>query len=46
MRFGSENNEETYDPRADLTGPIYLTKDGKIDIRDVALVGIHFGEEY
>ena len=44
IKFGAEEGEPNYDPRADLTGPTYLVPDGVIDMRDIALVAIHFGE--
>jgi len=44
--FGSRPGSPNWDPRADITGPTYLVPDGKVDMRDVALVAIHFGERY
>ena len=29
-----------------LTGPEYLVPDGEVDIRDIALMAIHYGEMY
>jgi hypothetical protein len=44
--YGSDytNATGTWDPRADITGPIYLVPDGKVDIRDVSLVANDFGK--
>jgi len=44
--FGSVKGDGRYDQRADITGPEYLVPDGKIDIRDIALITIHFEEIY
>lgn len=46
LSFGSLKGDGRYDPKADITGEIYLVPDDQIDIRDVALVAIHFGEDY
>ena len=42
-RFGTQEGDPNWDPKADLTGP-ENTPDGKVDIRDIALVASHYGE--
>jgi hypothetical protein len=44
LLFGSVEGDGTYDARADITGPTYLEGDGKIDMRDIALVASRFGD--
>jgi len=44
--YGSKPGDKNWNPKADITGPIYLVPDGKVDIRDIALVAKHFGERY
>jgi len=44
--FGSQPGDENWDPRADITGPIYGVPDGEVDMRDVSLPARHFGEIY
>jgi hypothetical protein len=41
--FGSRLGDPSWNPAADLTGPIPFVPDGIIDMRDVALVGKAFG---
>ncbi len=43
-KFGSHVGDGIYDARADLTGSTYLVKDDKIDIKDIALVALHYGD--
>jgi hypothetical protein len=44
MAFGSTPESPNWNPIADNTGPILLVPDGKVDMRDVALVARHFGQ--
>jgi PKD repeat protein len=42
--FGSYPGHERWNPDADITGPKYLTPDGTVDMRDIALISRNFGK--
>ncbi|MCJ7423031.1 hypothetical protein MUP01_02020 [Candidatus Bathyarchaeota archaeon] len=42
--FGSYPGHPRWDPRADITGPIYLVPDLRVDTRDVAMISKNFGK--
>jgi PKD repeat protein len=44
--FGSVPGDPLWNPRADITGPVYLVPDGVVDMRDVSLVARYFGQSY
>ena len=44
LLFGVDYPDPPYNPNMDLTGTILGRVDGKIYIRDLALVAKHFGE--
>jgi hypothetical protein len=42
--FGSSPGHPRWSPWADITGPVYLVPDEKVDLRDIALIAKHYGE--
>lgn len=43
--FGSTPGSPNWNPIADITGPVNLVPDGRIDMRDISLVARHFLEQ-
>jgi hypothetical protein len=44
--FGTVSGDILWNPHADITGPEYLVPDNKVDMRDISLIAMHFGENY
>jgi hypothetical protein len=44
--FSTLPGDTLWNPHADITGPEQLVPDGKVDMRDISLVVVHFGERY
>jgi parallel beta-helix repeat protein len=42
--FGAVPTSLTWNPNADITGPTYLHPDGKVDMRDIALIARNVGK--
>ncbi|MFX0108729.1 MAG: DUF2341 domain-containing protein, partial [Candidatus Hodarchaeota archaeon] len=46
LAYGSEVGDPNWNPHADVSGPTLFEPDGKVNIRDIALIARDFGEEY
>jgi hypothetical protein len=44
--FNTVPGDVDWNPHADITGLEPLVPDGKIDMKDIAIVAKHFGENY
>ena len=46
VALASYIGHEKWNPHADITGPIPLEPDGKVDIRDLGLIAMNYGKQW
>lgn len=46
IAYGTNPSHPKWNPYTDITGLEYVVPDGKVDIRDVALIAVNFGKIY